>query len=54
MAQGRCMKCKENVEIKNGEEVVMEKSAAWVPDRTTIGAPLKARLLVPLFEMVKL
>lgn len=24
MAQGRCMKCKENVEIKNGEEIVMK------------------------------
>ncbi|MFH1958598.1 MAG: DUF5679 domain-containing protein [bacterium] len=24
MAQGRCMKCKEQVEIKNGKEVVMK------------------------------
>ena len=24
MAEGRCMKCKEQVEIQNGEEVVMK------------------------------
>lgn len=24
MAQGRCMKCKESVEIKNGTEIVMK------------------------------
>lgn len=24
MAQGRCMKCKENVEIKNGKKVIMK------------------------------
>ncbi len=24
MAQGRCMKCKKNVEIKNGEKIVMK------------------------------
>ena len=24
MAQGRCMKCKEQVEIQNGEEIVMK------------------------------